>query len=105
MSKDKLQPFGERLQSLWVTSVSEAIAHGSVWKNPFQRANNTESTKVGSVLFLYGERDSNKGGLSKDKLQPFGERLQSPWVTSVSEAIAHGSVWKNPFQRAKRENR
>ena len=32
------------------------------------------------------------------KLQPFGERLQSPWATSVSEAIAHGSARKNPVK-------
>ena len=32
--------------------------------------------------------DSNKGGLPYGKLQPFSERLQSSWVTSISEAKA-----------------
>lgn len=42
-----------------------------------------------------------QGRFDKVKLQPFGERLQSPWATSVCEAIAHDSVRKNPFKRAK----
>ncbi|MBQ2274484.1 MAG: hypothetical protein II334_03340, partial [Clostridia bacterium] len=53
------------------------------------------------LLFLidYG-RDSNKGGLPYGKLQPFGEWLQSPWATSVSEAI--GALRrKNPLLSAK----
>ena len=39
-----------------------------------------------------------QGRFAEGKLQPFGERLQSPWATSENEAIAHGSVRKNPFQ-------
>ena len=57
-----------------------------------------------AIIFCFLEaihRDSNKGGLPQGKLQPFGERLQSPWATSVSEAIAHGSVRKNPSSPAK----
>ncbi len=54
-----------------------------------------------TIIFLSLYKDSNKGGSPYGELQPFGERLQSPWATSVSEAIAHGSVRKNPYSPAK----
>ena len=48
------------------------------------------------MILLCLVRDSNKGGSPYGELQPFGERLQSPWATSVSEAIAHDSAPENP---------
>ncbi|MBQ1231801.1 MAG: hypothetical protein IIX73_05515 [Clostridia bacterium] len=95
--------FRELFSPTWATSVSEAIG-------ALRRKNPLLSAKIkGHILFVcvllflidYG-RDSNKGGLPYGKLQPFGEWLQSPWATSVSEAI--GALRrKNPLLSAKKD--
>ena len=84
------------------TTDSDSVCWGS---NPYSPAKNSNPSYDGLLFFCFVEvihRDSNKGGLPQGKLQPFGEWLQSPWVTSECEAIAHGSVRKNPYSPARK---
>ena len=77
------------------TTDSDSVCWGS---NPYSPAKNKPPIRVVYFWQKEGNGDSNKGGLPQGKLHPFGERMQSPWATSVSEAIAHGSARKNPVK-------
>ena len=94
-----LQNFGELCNGS--TTDSDSVCWGS---NPYSPANNKKSISARVCSFCYlliiiGIRTRRERSGRK---QP--KWLFSPtWATSVSEAIAHGSVRENPYSPAKKK--
>ena len=71
--EDKLQPFGERLQSPCACRKRQRSERIS--PSPPNKRN--QSVRIGSFYFRYSGGEIRKGRFVEDKLQPFGENKKS----------------------------